>query len=123
MADDRLRAQPRQPPSQPPDDARPAWMGFLGGAIVLILGIAIAVAIWHVAGDREAPLGPAELVEIESLLNELGFPPGQLDGVVDEATRNAISDFQLTAGREVDGKPSVALLDELRAARAELSGN
>ena len=57
------------------------------------------------------------------MLDQLGFPPGPVDGAIDEQSRNAIRDFQVTAGLEVDGAPSLALLDELRAAKAELSGN
>lgn len=117
---DHLRAESDDRPAQ---DARPAWMAFLGGVGVLGLGIAVAVGLWHVAGGGAPPLAPAELTEIESLLDRLGFPPGPVDGVIDEASRSAISDFQVTAGREVDGTPSLALLDELRAAKAELSGN
>jgi hypothetical protein len=119
MADDHLRAEPHDPPN----DARPAWMGLLGGVVVLALGIAIAVGIWRLAGPRESPLDPLELTELETLLNQLGFPPGPVDGAIDEASRNAIRDFQVTAGLTVDGVPSPALLDELRAAKAELSGN
>jgi Putative peptidoglycan binding domain len=103
-------------------DARPAWMGFLGGAIVLMLAILIAVGLWHFAGRGASPLTSADLIEAESMLNQLGFPPGPIDGAIDEQSRNAIRDFQVTAGLEVDGKPSIALLDELRAAKAELSG-
>jgi hypothetical protein len=36
---------------------------------------------------------------------------------------DAISDFQVTAGLEIDGNASLALLDELRAANVELSGD
>ena len=105
------------------NDARPAWMGFLGGAVVLALAILIAVGIWHFAGLDASPLTAAELTEIELLLSELGFPPGPVDGVIDEESRSAIRDFQVTAGLDVNGTPSPALLDELRAAKAELSGN
>ncbi len=98
-------------------------MGFLGGAIVLVLAILIAVAVWHFAGERVSALTPAELTEMETLLDRLGFPPGPVDGVVDEASRSAIRDFQVTSGLEVNGVPSLAVLDELRAAQAELGGN
>ncbi|MBA4097688.1 MAG: hypothetical protein C0484_13090 [Rhodospirillum sp.] len=104
-------------------DARPAWTGFLGGIAVLALAILISVGIWHFAGGNAAALATAELTEIEALLDQLGFPPGPVDGAIDEQGRNAIRDFQVTAGIEVDGTPSFALLDELRAAKAELSGN
>ena len=127
MSSDPLRADPEEhairPATAAANDARPAWAGFLGGVVVLALAIAIAIAIWHFAGDRLSGLSPEELAETESLLDQLGFPPGPVDGVIDEASRSAIRDFQVTAGLRVDGEPSLALLDELRAARAELSGN
>ena len=107
----------------PNSDARPAWMGILGGVALLALAILIAVGLWHLAGRSAPPLTAAELTEIETLLDELGFPPGPVDGAIDEQSRNAIRDFQVTAGLTVDGTPSPALLDELRAAKAELSGN
>jgi hypothetical protein len=127
MANDPLDADLEEHPLCPApaaaNDTRPAWMGFLGGAIVLVLAILIAVGIWHFAGGRASPLTPPELTEAETLLDQLGFPPGPIDGVIDEESRNAILDFQVTAGLDVDGKPSVALLDELRAAKAELGGD
>jgi hypothetical protein len=123
VADDRLRADFHQRPTQPPDDSRPAWMGLLGGSVILVLAILIAVGIWHFAGRSAPLLTAAELTEIEALLDQLGFPPGPIDGSIDEQSRNAIRDFQVTAGLTVDGTPNPALLDELRAAKAELSGN
>jgi hypothetical protein len=98
-------------------------MGFLGGAVVLALAILIAVGIWHFAGRSASQLTDAELTEIEQLLDHLGFPPGPVDGAIDEQSRNAIGDFQVTGGLEVNGAPSLALLNELRAAKAELGGN
>jgi hypothetical protein len=103
--------------------ARPAWMGFLGGIAILALSVLTSVGIWHFVGGSSAALTTAELTEIEGLLDQLGFPPGPLDGAIDEQSRNAIRDFQVTGGLEVDGAPSLALLDELRAAKAELSTN
>ena len=117
-----MEEYPIRPAPHAAHDARPAWMGFVGGAVVLALAILIAVGIWHFAG-RESPLTAAELTEIEALLDELGFPPGTIDGAIDAESENAIRDFQVTAGLDVDGRPSLALLDELRAAKAELSGN
>ena len=114
---------PLRPASSAARDARPAWMGFLGGIAILALSVLISVGIWHFAGGSSAALTTAELTEIEGLLDQLGFPPGPMDGAIDEQSRNAIRDFQVTAGLEVDGAPRLALLDELRAAKAELSGN
>jgi hypothetical protein len=114
---------PLRPAVSAAPDAGPAWTGFLGGAVVVGLAVLAAVGLWHYLGGSDSPLTTAELTEAEALLDELGFPPGAVDGAIDEESRSAIRDFQLTAGLDVDGRPSVALLDELRAAKAELSGN
>ena len=114
---------PLHPAPNAARDARPFWMGFLGGIAILALSISISIGIWRFAGVSASPLSTAERVEIEALLDRLGFPPGAIDGAIDQNSRNAIRDFQVTAGLEVDGVPNLALLDELRAARAELSGN
>jgi hypothetical protein len=98
-------------------------MGLLGGVVVLGLAVLIVVAIWHFAGDQMWTLTRGELTETEALLDQLGFPPGPVDGKIDDASRSAIRDFQVTAGLRIDGQPSLALLDELRAAQAELSKN
>lgn len=118
-----LDEYPHRPASNAAHHARLAWTGFLGGIAILALSILASVGIWHFAGTSTAALATAELSEIEALLDQLGFPPGPVDGAIDEQSRNAIRDFQVTAGLEVDGTPSPALLDELRAAKAELSGN
>jgi hypothetical protein len=118
-----LEDRPLRPATAPAPDMRPAWMGFLGGVIVLVLAVLIAVGIWHFAGDHVSALTAEELLETETLLDQLGFPPGPVDGVIDDASRSAIRDFQVTAGLEVNGEPSIGLLDELRAAQAELSGS
>ena len=114
---------PLHPAPNAARDARPFWMGFLGGIAILALSIAISIGIWQFAGGSAPPLSTAELIEIEALLDQLGFPPGPIDGVIDLNSRNAIRDFQVTAGLEVDGVPNLALLVELCAAKAELSGN
>lgn len=118
-----LDEHPLRPAPRTMHPARPAWPGFLGGVLVLAVGVVIAVGIWQFAGAPSSELTLAELTEAESLLDQLGFPPGPIDGVVDQQCRDAITDFQLTAGIEVDGELDLALLDELRAAKAELGGN
>ncbi|HET6619575.1 MAG TPA: peptidoglycan-binding domain-containing protein [Dongiaceae bacterium] len=110
-------------PSGADVDGDPGWIGLLGAAAMLIAAVLVAVALWHFAGSGAPALTPAELGETESLLNQLGFPPGPVDGVIDAQSQSAIRDFQVTAGLRIDGKPSIALLDELRAASAELGGS
>ncbi|HNB26023.1 MAG TPA: peptidoglycan-binding domain-containing protein [Alphaproteobacteria bacterium] len=120
--------RPIRPPRARPVDRRPAWSGFLLGVLVVGFAIGLAGLLWRFGGGESpmpapvASLGQGELVEMETLLDQLGFPPGKLDGVIDGDSIAAIRDFQLTAGLPVDGTPSAALLDELRAALAELSG-
>jgi len=120
--------RPIRPARAGPVDRRPAWSGFLLGILVVGFAIGLAGLLWRFGGGEAtmpAPavtLTPEELVEMETLLDQLGFPPGKLDGIVDGDSIAAIRDFQLTAGLPVDGAPSAALLEELRAALAELSG-
>jgi len=125
MSNDPLRADlPARRRGQPPAGAgkgQASWTGLLGGVAILVVAVALALALWQFAGDHQVRLASDELVEIETLLAQLGFPPGTIDGVIDETTGGAIRDFQLTAGLEVNGEPGFALLDELRAAHAELS--
>ena len=123
MTGDHLRAEFHERPAPQRMDTPPAGMGFLRGVAFLAVAILIVVGIWYFFGRSTSLLTAAELTEIEALLDELGFPPGLIDGSIDEASRNAIRDFQVTAGLVVDGTPSSALLDALRAAKAEMSGN
>lgn len=105
-----------------------AWSGFLLGGLALVFAIALTVLLWRFAGEERAAPGPVatlpteDLLEMETLLDQLGFPPGPPDGVIDAESLAAIRDFQLTAGLPVDGEPSPLLLEELRAALAELTG-
>lgn len=119
--------RPIHAPRQHPADRGPAWLGFLAGAAGVVAAIGLALALWQFAGgEKDAPpvaaLGTGDLIEIETLLDQLGFPPGKLDGVIDAESITAIQDFQLTAGLPVDGIAGPALLEELRGAFAELSG-
>ncbi|WP_340117221.1 peptidoglycan-binding protein [Pelagibius sp. 7325] len=63
-------------------------------------------------------LDPAALTEMETLLRDLGFDPGPVDGIVDADTTEAIrryKDFAVAPGAP---EPSAALLDELRGVAA-----
>ncbi|GIX12470.1 MAG: hypothetical protein KatS3mg118_0429 [Paracoccaceae bacterium] len=63
----------------------------------------------------------AERRELQRLLRQLGQDPGPVDGVIGPQTRRAIRDWQAAAGRRVDGTVTRALLDDLRAAAAEMA--
>jgi len=77
-------------------------------------------------GEEEAAPAPqgglaaAEATELEALLAAMALDPGPADGVLDQQTGTAISAFQEMAGLPVDGRPSPALLAELRAVAKQL---
>jgi peptidoglycan hydrolase-like protein with peptidoglycan-binding domain len=76
-----------------------------------------AAALLLAAAPARA-LDQAALTELESLLRDLGFDPGPVDGVVDAETIEAVrqyKDFALAPGAP---EPSAALLDELRGVAA-----
>jgi hypothetical protein len=53
--------------------------------------------------------------ETERVLDRLGLQPGRLDGELDPVTVDAIKLYQESAGLPVDGIPSRALLEDMRA--------
>ncbi len=66
----------------------------------------------HSVPERET----VDLVyETERLLERLGLEPGRIDGELDPVTVDAIRLYQQSAGLPVDGEPSRALLEDMRA--------
>jgi putative peptidoglycan binding protein len=55
------------------------------------------------------------LEQIQELLIALDYSPGNTDGVLDDLTMVAISQFQAENGLEVTGQPGTALLNKLMA--------
>lgn len=88
-----------------------------------------AIAVGHLA-DRlvdlppiakepppdDRPLSRADVLRMQTLLNEGGFPAGEPDGVVGSRTRAALRDFQVAAGLPPDGYPSAEALTALEEA-------
>ena len=90
--------------------------------------ILYAVAVGHLADrligkgpfvtprpEREVPLSRSNVVEIQNLLNRLGFDAGTSDGIVGPKTRGAIKSFQQNTQLPADGFPSFVLLERLRS--------
>ncbi|MDX1454620.1 MAG: lytic murein transglycosylase [Gammaproteobacteria bacterium] len=89
--------------------------------------LSYALAVGHLA-DRIAGMGEltakrpeaiellsrAEVTEIQSILNRLGYASGEPDGVVGRQTRKAAQRFQADAGLPADGYPDKTLLAALR---------
>ncbi|MCA1848886.1 MAG: peptidoglycan-binding protein, partial [Actinobacteria bacterium] len=52
---------------------------------------------------RQPPFRGADVVELQRMLNDLGFDPGAVNGLFDARTARAIRDFQKNAGLQDDG--------------------
>jgi membrane-bound lytic murein transglycosylase B len=88
-----------------------------------------ALAVGHL-GDRIAGFGPlaqswprgyvpldeSERMELQTLLKQLGFYDGDIDGAIGSGSRAAIKRWQAANGMEPDGFASKRLLDRLRNA-------
>jgi membrane-bound lytic murein transglycosylase B len=59
-------------------------------------------------------LNREQIVELQTLLNGLGYEPGQPDGLFGSNTRRAVSRFQSDHQLVADGWPTASLLDRLR---------
>ncbi|MPY72046.1 MAG: hypothetical protein GEU92_18440 [Alphaproteobacteria bacterium] len=66
------------------------------------------------AAAPSKPLGRKGIAEVQRLLRQLSFEPGTADGIAGARTIEAIRLYQQFAGLAVDGKPTEALLQDLR---------
>ncbi|MBX3431535.1 MAG: lytic murein transglycosylase [Hyphomonadaceae bacterium] len=55
-----------------------------------------------------------QIVELQTLLNGLGFDSGNPDGLFGSGTRRAVRDYQTAQGLPADGFPTAALLTRVR---------
>ena len=137
-AEERIVIAEEVPPAPPPpaaaahSRARQAWWTWALPLLLLVI-IAAGVGWFEFLREPPAPAGsqtasteaPAaataiDLVELKRLLRRLDFTPGPDEGGLDQATRDAIRQYQHTAGLPETGEPSAALLDELRQVAAPL---
>jgi len=63
---------------------------------------------------KRPSLTRAQTIEAETLLSELGYWTGPVDGRLDEGTTSALIAFQKWEGREITGKLTLAELDAIR---------
>ena len=87
-------------------------------SFILTLTIAIFFGCVLSVDARVPGLPGNELLEVETLLSDLGYWISKVDGVSDASTRHAITAFQKVEGRKRTGKLSAADLEALRFARA-----
>jgi lytic murein transglycosylase len=60
------------------------------------------------------PFSQAQAKELQQILAKRGFDVGKIDGVIGEATRQAVRQMQIKYGMPADGYPTPELLDRLR---------
>lgn len=83
----------------------------------IALGLTLAAAVGGAAASDQIAKQPKALTpqEIERSLADLGLDPGQVDGVFDAKTEQALRAFQKKAGVAVTGKIDDATMAELIA--------
>ncbi|MGD9737794.1 MAG: peptidoglycan-binding protein [Bauldia sp.] len=102
-------------------------VGLSAAAALLALSVAGGPALAQVdAPGQPAPGTPGrtlprggmlsfdQVVELQTLLAQLGYDPRGIDGIVGPGTRAAVSAAQQALGLAVDGEPSLALLQRLQ---------
>jgi membrane-bound lytic murein transglycosylase B len=72
--------------------------------------------------QREWPRGPGALklkekVEVQKLLNQIGYDVGEPDGIIGPNSRKSIRKYQIILGLTPDGLANKEFLIELRKAR------
>ena len=67
--------------------------------------------------------GPPDAREVQSLLTDLGFDPGPIDGAWGQRSQTALDEFRRRAGSAVSGRPTTDDVALLRAAMAPASGD
>jgi surface antigen len=108
-----------------------AGIGFaLGGPVGAVVGGLVGAGVGagsgHIIGKKDGPSSTAApaasgadlTAAVQGELNASGYDAGPADGRYGPRTGNAIRAYQYNNGLAQDGRPSVALLDHLRAKRA-----
>ncbi|MGE0846474.1 MAG: lytic murein transglycosylase [Flavobacteriaceae bacterium] len=62
----------------------------------------------------ERPLTGDQIVELQRILNRLGYDVGEADGKAGPATMSAVKSYQMAVGLPADGFPSYSVLERLR---------
>lgn len=66
--------------------------------------------------EDDKGLSTAEMQQIQTLLNTLGYPVGDADGIAGSRTKKALRDFQIKHQLAADGHPSIRMLNLLQKA-------
>jgi N-acetylmuramoyl-L-alanine amidase len=71
---------------------------------------------------RQPPFRGADVVELQQMLDDLGFDPGAVNGLFDHRTVRAVRDFQRNAGLQDDGVVDGAVFKVLNTYAAQTLG-
>ena len=71
---------------------------------------------------RQPPFRGADVVELQRMLNDLGFDPGAVNGLFDARTGRAVRDFQKNAGLQDDGVVDAGIFKTLSTYAAQTLG-
>ncbi|AHY45804.1 N-acetylmuramoyl-L-alanine amidase [Rubrobacter radiotolerans] len=71
---------------------------------------------------RQPPFRGADVVELQRMLNDLGFDPGAVNGLLDARTTRAVREFQKNAGLQPDGVVDAGVFKVLGTYAAQTSG-
>jgi N-acetylmuramoyl-L-alanine amidase len=71
---------------------------------------------------RQPPFRGADVVELQQMLDDLGFDPGAVNGLFDPRTVRAVRDFQRNAGLQDDGKVDATVFKVLNTYAAQSLG-
>jgi membrane-bound lytic murein transglycosylase B len=75
------------------------------------MGAGPLAAAWPVH-DRQ--LSPAQMLEMQTRLKEMGYDVGEMDGNIGEVGQAAVRAYQQKTGQIPDGYPTLALLQKMR---------
>ena len=78
----------------------------------------INLAVVRETADQTPVKNGDQLAEIQNRLYELNYDPGEADGQIGPATKNAIREFQSQAGLAIDMQPKQGLLARLRSLKS-----
>jgi membrane-bound lytic murein transglycosylase B len=92
-------------------------VGLLGDAII---GGKTLAASWPTA-DR--PLSMGQVRRLQARLAQIGYSPGDIDGMVGEALRSALRAYQEHKGLKPDGYATLSLMKQVEAERSGSPGH
>jgi peptidoglycan hydrolase-like protein with peptidoglycan-binding domain len=103
-------------------DARQAIQAYQADAGLAITGTADDPLLAHLQTSDVAPMPRSALMEVQWILNQLGYLDEPSDGVMGPKSTAAIRRYQGDRGLAITGVPTVDLLSKLRLERNQEPG-